>query len=614
MIKKESTERYGIPKDSLSKFSDFALTIPFANMCSTMRQHMWHSHISQMIIPDNAERPYVDTPYTKSILFSSDNELIEGSVTLVDKIQKVINGFVCNTTYIYYDHQKGLYFVEKTGRYRKNAKYCNPVKSEFDEMSLGETKDNIYLNYVEAMDTRDGGIAFGRNVPIIYDIDENVGEDSIVICEELANMFTVHPYYDPVVTYNPKEELLLDRYGFIDQNGITHYKPFPLPGEDVQNGEVAVVSKVAKDFLASSDDLVHNSDVSYYIFGGTVTDVEVYSNYTIDNPFLENLRQIHMDYFRNIIVALNKLPYNQLSLQAKSMLSKLSSITTSSLRFGTEELKKLIKIKLEIVGNEPLAKGSKLTNRYGGKGTVSKIIKNPLVTKSGKKALGKFNASGILNRENIPQQMEISLSTMNMYLMEYLINSNDSIEVKYNNIIKWLTIIRQYEQIDFFKASTPELIVNYVKDHFLYLKFDPFDNAINKVMLYDLTKFQLTLTPNMAAEEVFEEGVVLGSKFFIGNVFLVRLENDYRKDSSMRSDQINSSKGGLSRVGLDKKKYHSKYLTTAAKQSDLAQNVTITSQFDSDTELFTPDLSQLEQSLNAIGITMGLEDIPESED
>ena len=168
MIKKESTERYDIPKDSLSKFSDFALTIPFANMCSTMRQHMWHSHISQMIIPDNAERPYVDTPYTKSILFSSDNELIEGSVTLVDKIQKVINGFVCNTTYIYYDHQKGLYFVEKTGRYRKNAKYCNPVKSEFDEMSLGETKDNIYLSYVEAMDTRDGGIAFGRNVPIIY--------------------------------------------------------------------------------------------------------------------------------------------------------------------------------------------------------------------------------------------------------------------------------------------------------------------------------------------------------------------------------------------------------------------------------------------------------------
>lgn len=614
MIRKGSAEEYVIPKDSLSKFSDFALTIPFANMCSTMRQHMWHSHISQMIIPDNAERPYVDTIYTKSILFSSDNELIEGNVTLVDKIQKVINGFICNTTYIYFDHDKQEYFVEKTGRYRKNAKYCNPVKSQFDEMNLGETRNNLYTNYIEAMDVRDGGIAFGRNVPIIYDIDENVGEDSIVICEELANMFTVHPYYDPEITFNPKEELLLDRYGFIDQNGITHYKPFPLPGEEIQNGEVAVVSKVAKDFLASSDDLVHNSDVSYYVFGGKVTDVEVYSNYAIDNPFLENLRQIHMDYFRNIIVALNKLPLHQLSLQAKNMLSKLSSITTSSLRFGTEELKKLIKIKLEIVGDEPLAKGSKLTNRYGGKGTISKIIKNPFVTRSGKKALGKFNASGILNRENIPQQMEITLSTLNMYFMEYLTNSNDSIEIKYNNIIKWLTIIKQYDQINFFKSGNPELIVNYVKDHFLYLKFDPFDTDINKVMLYDLTKFQLTLTPYMQKEEVFEEGVVLGSKFFIGNVFLVRLENDYRKDSSMRSDQINSSKGGLSRVGLDKKKYHSKFLTTAAKQSDLAQNVTITSQFDSDTEIFTPDLSQLEQSLNAIGIEMKLEDIPESED
>lgn len=614
MIRKGSTEEYQIPKDSLSKFSDFALTIPFANTCSTMRQHMWHSHISQMIIPDNAERPYVDTIYTKSILFSSDNELIEGNVTLVDKIQKVINGFICNTTYIYFDHNKQEYFVEKMGNYRKNAKYCNPVKSQFEEMQLGETRSDIYTNYIESMDVRDGGIAFGRNVPIVYDIDENVGEDSIVITEELANMFTVHPYYDPEITFNPKEELLLDRYGYIDQNGITQYKPFPLPGEEVVNGEIGVVSKVAKDFLASSDDLVHNSDVSYYVFGGMVTDVEVYSNYVIDNPFLEKLRQIHMDYFRNIIVALNKLPYHQLSLQAKNMLSKLSSITTSSLRFGTEELKKLIKIKLEVVGNEPLAKGSKLTNRYGGKGTVSKVIKNPIVTKSGKKALGKFNASGIANRENVAQQMEITLSTMNMYLQEYLVNSKDSVAVKYNNIIKWLEIIKQYDQINFFKAGKPEMIVDYVKYNFLYLKFDPFDTDINKYMLYELTKFQLTLTPYMEEEEVFEEGVILGSKFFIGNVFLVRLENDYRKDTSMRSDQINSSKGGLSRVGLDKKKYHSKFLTTAAKQSDLAQNVTITSQFDSDTNIFTPDLTQLEQSLNAIGIELKLEDIPESED
>lgn len=614
MIKEGSTPVYEIPKDSLSKFSDFALTVPFANTCSTMRQHMWHSHISQMIIPDNAERPYVDTIYTKSILFSSDNIYMNDKVTLVDKVEKVINNHVCNTTYIYFDHSTQEYCIEKISNYRKNAKYCNPSKTQFDEMSIGETKSNIYINYIEAMDTRDGGISFGHNVPIIYDIDENVGEDSIVVCEELANMFTVHPYYDPEITFNPKEELLLDRYGYIDNQGITHYKPFPLPGEEVVNGEVAVVSKVAKDFLASSDDLVHNSDVSYYVFGGVVDDVEVYSNYVIDNPFLENLRQIHMNYLRDIIVALNKLPYNNLSLKAKNMLSKLSSITTSSLRFGTEELKKLVKIRIVIVGNEPLAKGSKLTNRYGGKGTVSKIIKNPLVTKSGKKALGKFNASGINNRENIAQQLEIALSTLNTYFMEYLNNSTDSIEAKYDNLIQWLSIAKQVNQIAFFETADKNKVIEYAKDHFLYLKFDPFDTDVNKYMLYELTKFQLTLTPNMQEEEVFEEGVVLGSKFFIGNVFLVRLENDYRKDSSMRSDQINSSKGGLSRVGLDKKKYHSKYLTTAAKQSDLAQNVTITSQFDSDKELFTPDLSQLEQSLNAIGITMELEDIPESEE
>lgn len=177
-----------------------------------------------------------------------------------------------------------------------------------------------------------------------------------------------------------------------------------------------------------------------------------------------------MNYLRDIIVALNKLPYNNLSLKAKNMLSKLSSITTSSLRFGTEELKKLVKIRIVIVGNEPLAKGSKLTNRYGGKGTVSKIIKNPLVTKSGKKALGKFNASGINNRENIAQQLEIALSTLNTYFMEYLNNSTDTIEVKYDNLIQWLSIAKQVNQIAFFETADKSKVIEYAKRSFLIFK------------------------------------------------------------------------------------------------------------------------------------------------
>lgn len=610
MIKIDPEKVYEIPEGSLSSFSDYGLTIPFANMCSAMRQHMWHSHIKQAIIPVNPERPLIDTHYTKDILFSSDNRLLENDITLVDVVKKVINGVITSTTYIYFDHKRNEYNLEIKKQYKAFSKYAQLSKSEFDDMSIGETKSNIYSSYIDAMDTRDGGIAFGLNIPCIYDIDKNDGEDSIIICKELADKFRVNPIYDPVeITYNPHDELLLDRYGFIDENGIINYKPFPLPGEQVKGGEVAVISKVAKDFMASSDDLVHSSDISYYVLGGTVTDVEVFSNYEIDNPFLENLRNINMDYYRNIIIALNKLPKHKLSLQARNYLIKLSSMTSIKLRFGQEELNRLIKIRLTIVGEEPLTPGSKITNRYGGKGTVSEIVDEPFYSEEGDKILMKINASGVSNRENISQQMEHAISALNLWLIKYLNKSNDSVEVKFNNILTFLTEARQFKTVEFLKDRNKEDIVKHYSEKYMYIKYDPFDTEINKFMLFQLTKFVKSIYPDIREMDIFDgNGNILGCKFIVGQCFYVVLENGPRKDNSMRSDRINSSKGGLSRVGLDKKKFHSKYLTTAVKQSDLAQNVMITSQFESDKNLLNPDLSILTRNMNAMGLKIDLQE------
>lgn len=617
MIKVDPKKVYKIPEDSLSNFSDYGLTIPFANMSSTVRQHMWHSHIKQTIIPKNPERPYVDTCYTKDILFSSDNTLLEGDITLVDKVEKVINNVVTSTTYIYYDHTKEKYYLEIIKQFNTYAKYAVPAMSEFSSMQIGETRRDIYSKYIEPMDTRDGGIAFGLNVPIIYDIDEGVGEDSIIMCKELAEKLTVRPAYDPVeITFNPMDELLLDRYGYLDDNGIVIYKPFPLPGEEVKGGEVAVVSKVAKDFMASSDDIVHASDTSYYVPGGTVTDIEVFSNYEIDNKLLENLRQIQMEYYRNIIVALSKLPIHKLSAQCKNYLSKLSSIVSNKLRFGTEELNRLVKIRIQIIGEEPMVSGAKMTNRYGGKGTVSEVIKTdkPFIGANGQRVLMKYNASGVSNRENISQQVEFSISCMNWWLRDYLKKTSDSDDVKYENILKWIEIARQPKTVEFFKKHGKEYTINRVTSKPLYIKYDPFDTDVNAKMLFEMTKFTKKLNPDFGPVEVTApDGTKLGSKFMMGEVYMVVLENGPRKDNSMRSDRITSSKGGLSRVGLDKKKYHSKYLTTAVKQSDLAQNVMITAQFDSDKDLLNPDLSVLTRNVNAMGLDIRLKDNEEGE-
>lgn len=606
MIKLDVTKMYEFPEDSLSKMSDYGLTIPFANMDSTMRQHMWHSHLRQIIFPVEAERPIVDTRYTKDILFSSDNTLIKNDVTLLDKVEKNINGFITNTTYIYLDHSDGLVYIEKIGSHKNHAKHCYALKSDFEKMKIGEIKSNIYTKHIEQMDTRDGGIAFGKNVMGIYDIDRNIGEDSIVISKRLANAMRVNTYYAPEISFNPKNEMLLDRYGFVDGNGITNYKPFPLPGEHVKDGEVAVVSKTTNDFLSSSDDVIHASDIAYYVESGMVADVDVYSNDIIDNTFLENLRRIHLQYFEDILNAIIKLPQDKLSLQVQNYKQKMTDILSNKLRFGTDELNNFVKIKLTIIGEEPLTQGSKLTNRHGGKGTVSQILDEPLVSEFGKLIDIKWNATGVENRENVGQQMEHSLSILSCYLQEYLRDSNDSIDVKYGNFIKWIEIAKLHEYLNVFENTDKNMLIEHFSKNPLYMKYDPFDNEINVKMLFELNKFTQELCPHKRKEKVYQNGVELGDTFYPGEVFLVVLENGPRKDNSMRSEQINSSKGGLSKVGLDKKKFHSKYLTTAVKLSDLAQNIYITSQYESDKNLLSSDLSTLSRSLNAIGLSIGL--------
>lgn len=614
MIKRDPKKEYIFPKDSLSSYSDYGLLIPFAAMNSTMRQHMWHSHIRQTIIPLNPERPLVDTRYTKDILFSSDNLLSKGKVTLKAKIEKkLITDYVCDTTYIYYDHSDGLHYIEKVPRYKAYSKYAYQQETQLDEMKIGDTKDKIYTKYISAMDTRDGGIAFGKNVNYFYTIDERVGEDSYVITKRLAESFTVQAMYTPDIVFNPKEEVLTDLYGFLDEKGIINYRPFPLPGEQIKNGVVAVVSKMAKDFLSVSDDEIHSSDISYFVHSGIVTDIEVYSNEPIEsNRLLEQLRRGHMEYYQQIIHEISAIPLAQQSTQMKHYFERLISMQGNKLRFDKQELREKVRIRLKIVGEEPLTVGSKLTNRHGGKGTISEIIDQPFISEDGVEIDMKVNATGVMNRENVAQQVEQSLNVYNRSLMKYLKTSNDPIKEKFNKLIKWIDVARlDPVLIDTLKTYPMEQIIDHYANNEMYMKYDPFDENINWDWFLELTEYTMTLDPDLGPKTIYENGVPLGEKHVYGKAFYVVLENGPFKDTSIRSDKINTSKGNLTKVGLDKKKYHTKYLTTAVKQSDLSLNISISSQFESDRDLLSADLDQLDRRLNAMGIEIGLENIPE---
>ena len=139
MAKKKDDGMYKIPENSLSKYMDVGLLSPFAVKNSVARLDMINSGIKHAVIPDNPERPLVDSIFTKDILQSTDNYKTEGAVTLIKKIEKVINGIVCEKTFIYRDLTTNLVHIETVPAYMPYYRFGYKSASEFDKLEEGET-------------------------------------------------------------------------------------------------------------------------------------------------------------------------------------------------------------------------------------------------------------------------------------------------------------------------------------------------------------------------------------------------------------------------------------------------------------------------------------------
>ena len=78
-----------------------------------------------------------------------------------------------------------------------------------------------------------------------------------------------------------QDQILKDIYGYDEIDGNHHYKPFKLPGEEIEDGVVAVLSTSGKDFLSTTSS-IQDADKALYVHGGRVYDVTVFCNERMD--------------------------------------------------------------------------------------------------------------------------------------------------------------------------------------------------------------------------------------------------------------------------------------------------------------------------------------------
>lgn len=272
----------------------------------------------------------------------------------------------------------------------------------------------------------------GVNLATVYMAVGYTTEDPIVLSESAAKKLTSPLFNIYEITIN-ENDIPLNMYG--DNN---YYKAFPDIGEEVKNGCLAVIRREKKDdeaLYAQSRERLRErmiSDTSY-VAKGKVVDVEVFCN----NPEKLNemyFNQIKSYYDKSIEYAIhlyqaidsftNAHPSVQISYDLQKEFRRCKDLAD-----GVPHIKEKVfnNIILRIVTREErvLEQGDKITDRYGGKGVVSKILPDsemPQYFRNGEyhpiEAI--YNNSTIINRLNPGQSFETEITWVGEKLLEYI--------------------------------------------------------------------------------------------------------------------------------------------------------------------------------------------------
>ena len=597
-------------KINLNNHASISLLTPFAKMDSVARLDMANNSFKHCVIPTEAEYPIVDSSYTNDMLFSTDNIVELGGVKLLKKIEKVINDVICEVCYIYEtikDHKVKMVIIPA-------SQSCGPfgykMDSVFSKMEVNEIIDKpAHVKYYDFYDPESNIVSFGRNVNYIYSTSKSVGEDSIVISESLAKKFSIRQQETVEIVISP-DYILRNLYG-----NDEIYKPLPLPGDHLNDGYLArMYMDESKSFLAYDDDRNLDSDIIYAVKGKDVKiiDMEIYSKNPIPVESIEKSRQEYLKYLMNVVQAILDVErhYSTKNIDhtIRNIKNKYTCILNSSdLRLGTDELRNNIVIYYTTLSISPLTTGCKLTNRHGGKGTISQIVPDDtIVAEDGTHIEAMINTTGIFNRENPAQLYERGLNELWVFVRKYLNESTDTDTTKRNAICTWLETANQKKASDFLRKRSAKEVVDYYKVNDMYLTYKPYDDPeddriMNFKVILELTKYTNTLYP-VKPFKIYYNGIPLSDPCYYGKAYYLLLSKGPFVSTSIRGSAGVNAKGNPTKKEKDKKTHETKYGSTAIKQSDGARGVLLNSMFKEDKSILKNNTLPFHNYLNAMGI------------
>ena len=409
--------------------------MPFNASNSGSRKLMFGTHLEQRLPLSNPDVPYIQTGYEKEFgKYSSSFIMANSNYQIFDKIPKFSNNPSHHFYLIAIDEENRLLTVFEKKDYKHITESYGYMYSDSSAINYAEpgttiTKGSVIMKS-KAFDEFDNRMD-GKNLLTMYTACEETMEDAIVISESAAKALT-SPLIHKITIQINDNEIPLNLYG---DNSI--YKIFPDIGEETKHGILCSlrVEKKEESLYSLSYNRLREMMISdeRYTVTGKVVDIDVYSNAPdnfIDNPYYGQIYKYYQDQTtmcRRIVddIEIGLADYfkdgYRMDYELQKLYSKCKGAINGQQYYTNGKAFSNMVIEITVIDEIPIVDGDKITNRYGGKGIVSRVRPDSLMpmTSDGKHIDVLLNLCGVYGRLNAGQLFEISVSYICMKLIEF---------------------------------------------------------------------------------------------------------------------------------------------------------------------------------------------------
>lgn len=473
----ENIERIDHKEEILGK----GLCQPFVDCNSGSRKLMFSIHIEQSLPLINPEVPFVMTGYEQGFSDRSSSIIkADADYEVVGKISK----FKDNPQHHYYLILRNMTNNRLNVMERKEYTYSTETYGyAYDTTVL----DNLDISYeVPKGEMLRRSTAYDQamnpanvvNLLSTYVATDVTMEDSMWISESAQKKLSSRLYKRITVNINDND-ILLNLMGDHD-----HYKSFPMIGEEIKGGILCAVRREngPESLFTQQVEMLRTilmSDDKYTPGDGTVIDLDIHCN----NP--EMLKQKysnsqvlycyndHIRFITEFVETVDKL-MGQYSLTEKDLEFELGKMyynfkeELNGAQFRSQKVYNGTILEFIVKEVNVPSIGDKLANRYGGKGVIAKILPDdqmPYLALTNEHVEVLINSSTCVNRENIGQFHELSLTHVGKCITDLIKLGYFDTDEAFHEIIKFLSFCSPKEAKEL--AESLNVLTSEDKDVFL---------------------------------------------------------------------------------------------------------------------------------------------------